>query len=72
MRIALKDQPARLPEPPEGMVKVSVSASGRLLPGVDGGITEWVKAEDLQRMEEDMLEAPEEEAAPAEASFDIF
>ncbi len=72
MRVALKDQPVRLPEPPEGMVKVSVSASGRLLPGVDGGITEWVKAEDLQRMEEDMLEAPEEEAAPAEASFDIF
>ena len=72
MAVALKDQPLRLPDPPEGMVKVSVSASGRLLPGVEGGITEWVKAEDLQRMEEDTLATPDAEAQPPEESFDIF
>ena len=63
---------ARLPDPPAGMIKVSVSPSGRLLPGGDGGIVEWVKAEDLQRMEEESLVEPEIEAQPAEESFDIF
>jgi len=72
MAVALKDQPLRLPDPPEGMVKVSVSASGRLLPGVEGGITEWVKVEDLQRMEEDTLAIPDTDTQPSEESFDIF
>jgi penicillin-binding protein 1A len=72
MQAALKDQPERLPDPPEGMVKVSVSASGRLLPGGEGGIIEWVKAEDLQRMEEEALTQPETDEQPTEASFDIF
>jgi hypothetical protein len=39
---------------------------------VEGGITEWVKAEDLQRMEEDTLATPDSEAQPPEESFDIF
>ena len=72
MQAALKGQPERLPPPPAGMVQVSVSASGRLLPGGEGGIVEWVKAEDLQRMEEEALTEPETETAPAEESFDIF
>ncbi|MDE2407647.1 MAG: penicillin-binding protein 1A [Xanthomonadaceae bacterium] len=72
MQVALKDQPLRLPDPPAGMVKVSVSASGRLLPGVEGGIIEWVKAEDLQQMEQDTLAMPDADAAPTEESFDIF
>ena len=72
MQAALKDQPERLPDPPAGMVKVSVSPGGRLLPGGDGGIVEWVKAEDLQRMEEESLAEPELEEQPAEESFDIF
>ncbi|MFN3704151.1 penicillin-binding protein 1A [Thermomonas sp.] len=72
MQTALKDQPERLPPPPAGMVQVSVSANGRLLPGGEGGIVEWIKAEDLQRMEEDALTEPETDAAPAEESFDIF
>ena len=71
MQTALKDQPERLPDPPAGLVKVSVSPSGRLLPD-GGGIVEWVKAEDLQRMEEESLVEPEIEAQPAEESFDIF
>ncbi|MFN7136264.1 MAG: hypothetical protein ACK4MU_01910, partial [Thermomonas sp.] len=77
MQVALKDQPLRLPDPPPGMVKVVVGANGRLLPGGDGdgGIVEWIKAEDLQRMQEDALTEPEpqdSQQAPAEQAFDIF
>ena len=72
MQVALKGQPERLPDPPAGMVKVSVSAGGRLLPGGDGGIVEWVKAEDLQRMEEEALTEPVTDEQPAEEAFDIF
>ena len=38
-------------EPPEGMVEVSVAANGSLLPAGSGGITEWIKNEDLERMQ---------------------
>lgn len=72
MRAALKDQPERVVDPPPGMVKVSVSASGRLLPGAGGGITEWVKAEDLQSMENEADALPSDATAPAEEAFDIF
>lgn len=72
MKAALKDQPERLPEPPEGMVKVGVSAGGRLLPGGSGGITEWVKVEDLQRMEADVDYDDGRDAQPTEQAFDIF
>lgn len=73
MAVALKGQPLRLPDPPAGMVQVSVSANGRLLPGGGGGIVEWVKAEDLQRMQEDALTEPDmQDQAPTEESFDIF
>ncbi|GAB1408803.1 penicillin-binding protein 1A [Thermomonas brevis] len=72
MKAALKDQPERLPDPPEGMVKVGVSAGGRLLPGGSGGITEWVKVEDLQRMEADMDYDSGYDAQPTEEAFDIF
>ena len=74
MRAALKDQPQNMPEPPAGMVKVSVSAGGRLIPGASGGITEWVKVEDLQQMENESAAGydSEDSAAPSEDSFDIF
>jgi penicillin-binding protein 1A len=71
MRVALKDQPIHPNEPPEGMVKVSVAANGALLPEGSGGVVEWVKAEDLDRMETQVDYGPEE-ASPAEESFDIF
>ena len=71
MRVALKDQPISPNEPPEGMVKVSVSASGALVPGEGGGIVEWVKAEDLERMQSYVDYGPAE-TAPAEEEFDIF
>jgi len=72
MRVALKDQPERNPDPPEGMVKVSVGAGGRLLPGGSGGVVEWVKAEDLQRMESEIAPNVEGNAQPDEEAFDIF
>lgn len=71
MRVALKDQPIATNDPPEGMIKVSVSASGALIPGEGGGIVEWVKAEDLDRMQNYVDYGPEE-AAPTEEEFDIF
>ncbi len=55
------------------MVEVSVSAGGRLIPGGSGGITEWVKVEDLQQMENETdTESYDSNAAPTEESFDIF
>lgn len=71
MRVALKDQPLATNEPPEGMIKVSVSGSGALIPGDAGGIVEWVKAEDLDRMQNYVDYGPDE-TAPAEEEFDIF
>ena len=70
MRAALTDQPLAENEPPDGMVKVSVGAGGQLIEG-GGGLTEWVKAEDLERMQTYVDYGPEE-AAPAEEAFDIF
>jgi len=71
MRVALKDQPIVGNEPPQGMVKVSVAANGTLLPEGNGGVVEWVKAEDLDRMETYVDYGPQD-ALPTEESFDIF
>ena len=71
MRVALEGMPIAGNEPPEGMVKIAVSASGRLLPGGgEGGITEWVKVEDLERMESTFDDF--DDGMPAEEAFDIF
>ncbi|MEO6227434.1 MAG: penicillin-binding protein 1A [Thermomonas sp.] len=72
MRVALKGQPERNPDPPTGMVQVSVGAGGRLLPASSGGIVEWVKAEDLDRMETYSEPATDPNAQPDEEAFDIF
>ena len=71
MRVALKDQPIRDNEPPQGMVKVSVAGNGALIPDGAGGVIEWVKAEDLERMQT-YTDYGNEDAAPSEESFDIF
>ena len=72
MRVALEGRPVAELEPPEGMVKVAVSASGQLLPTAgNGGIIEYVKAEDLERMESYVDYGPDE-GVPAEEAFDIF
>jgi len=72
MRVALKGQPERDPEPPAGMVQVSVGAGGRLLPASSGGIVEWVKAEDLERLETYSQPETDPNAQPDEEAFDIF
>jgi penicillin-binding protein 1A len=72
MRVALKDVPIASNEPPDGMVKVAVSAGGQLLPTTsDGGIVEYVKAEDLERMESYVDYGPDD-SVPSEEQFDIF
>ncbi|MGO1002911.1 penicillin-binding protein 1A [Lysobacter sp. CA196] len=71
MRVALKDQPLAVNEPPQGMVKVSVAGNGALIPDGAGGVIEWVKAEDLERMQT-YTDYGNEESAPSEESYDIF
>ena len=71
MRVALKDQPIAANDPPDGMVKVSVAANGALLPEGSGGVMEWVKTEDLDRMES-YVDYGDQNDAPSEESFDIF
>ena len=70
MRVALEGMPVAANEPPAGMVPVTVSHSGRLMAAGEGGLTEWLKVEDLERMESS-FDAFDEEM-PAEEAFDIF
>jgi penicillin-binding protein 1A len=71
MRVALEGMPLTTNEPPEGMIRVAVTEGGRLLPtDSGGGIIEWVKAEDLERMENEIPVIYDE--LPAEEAFDIF
>ncbi|MDR6839772.1 penicillin-binding protein 1A [Pseudoxanthomonas sacheonensis] len=61
MREALKEQPIAQNDPPDGMVQVT-----------SNGATEWVKAEDLDRIQSEEFYNTEENAAADEAAFDIF
>ncbi|MFC0677000.1 penicillin-binding protein 1A [Lysobacter korlensis] len=72
MRVALKDQPIVPNEPPAGMVKVAVAPNGTLIPEGTGGVIEWVKAEDLERMESQIDYGIDGNEVPSEESFDIF
>lgn len=73
MQKALKDVPIAPNEPPPGMVKVTVTAGGQLLPtNGTGGIIEYVKVEDLEKMETYVEDYGAEDAVPSEESFDIF
>jgi len=71
MRVALEGRPVAPNDPPEGMVKVAVGAGGRLLPAGSSGIVEWVKAEDLEKMETE-ADTVQDQDAQDEAAFDIF
>jgi penicillin-binding protein 1A len=71
MRQALKDQPIAQNDPPDGMVKVHVGAGGNLMTEGSGGIVEYVKTEDLERMQSYTDYNTQDEAAD-EAAFDIF
>jgi penicillin-binding protein 1A len=70
MRTALKDRPIMPNDPPDGMVKVAVAANGTLIPGGSGGITEYVKVEDLERMQ-NYTDYSSDDSLDEEA-FDIF
>lgn len=73
MKVALKDVPEAPNEPPPGMVKVAVTAGGQLLPtSGSGGIIEYVKAEDLERMENYVDYGDSGDDVPSEDAFDIF
>lgn len=58
MRVALKDQPLAANDPPEGMVQTTLN-----------GATEWVKVEDLDRLQEYQ---PGQQDGQDEQAFDIF
>jgi len=52
MKVALKDAPVAEYAMPPGMLRVRVDGEGHLLPGdAADGITEYIKAEDLPRMQ---------------------
>ncbi|MEA5668580.1 penicillin-binding protein 1A [Stenotrophomonas sp. MH1] len=59
MRVALKDAPVARNDPPSGMVQATLN-----------GATEWVKNEDLDRMQEFDFEQQDQSAD--DAAFDIF
>jgi penicillin-binding protein 1A len=61
MREALKEQPIAQNDPPDGMVQVT-----------SNGATEWVKTEDLERIQSEEIYNTDENAAADEAAFDIF
>ena len=78
MREALKGAPETTYEVPPGMVQVAVGAGGRLVPGAHGGVTEWVKAEDLDQMQDyiDYSQEPKDKQPKkqdeTEETYDIF
>jgi penicillin-binding protein 1A len=72
MRVALEGRPVAPNDPPEGMVKVAVAPGGRLLPAGSAGIVEWVKAEDLDKMQAEADSVQDQQDLQDEAAFDIF
>ena len=61
MKAALKDEPARDLDPPQGMVQVKAN-----------GVVEWLKVEDEERMQSELEAIPEADLQPDEEAFDIF
>lgn len=59
MRVALKDAPVAKNDPPSGMVQATLN-----------GATEWVKVEDLDRLQEYDFDQQDQKAD--DAAFDIF
>ena len=70
MRVALEDREQVELVPPDGMVRVSVGPGGRLLPEGSTGLAEWVKTEDMDRVQ--VYNTYSEDAAAEEEAFDIF
>ena len=55
-----------------GFRRFGVGAGGRLMPETEGGIVEWVKVEDLERMESYVDYGVDPSAPQGEEAFDIF
>lgn len=71
MGVALEGQPPMPHDMPEGLVQVSVSAGGRLLPQGSGGQTEYIKVEDLDRLAAE-IDDGFDDTMPPEEVYDIF
>src|SRR5690606_10944701 len=71
MRVALGGRPLADDETPDHMGQGSGGAGWGLLPE-GGGIVEWVKAEDLERMAADPMTGYDDDARSQEEAFDIF
>ena len=61
MKAALKDEPSRDLDPPQGMVQVKAH-----------GVVEWLKEEDEERKQSEHEAIPEADVQPDEEAFDIF
>ncbi|MNT98693.1 hypothetical protein D3C72_2413360 [compost metagenome] len=59
MRVALKDTPVAKNDPPSGMVQATLN-----------GATEWVKVEDMDKIEDFSFDTHVQQAD--DAAFDIF
>jgi len=71
MREALAGQPVASNEPPAGMQRVYVTASGAVVGEGQGGVAEYVKVEDIDRMQS-YSDYGDDDGAADEAAFDIF
>ncbi len=71
MREALKGRPVAGNDPPEGMIKVYVGSSGSISTESNGGVAEYVKVEDLDRMQS-YADFGSDDAIADEEAFDIF
>ena len=71
MREALQGRPIASNDPPDGMAKVYVSASGSMSTEPSGGVVEYVKVEDLDRMQT-YTDYGSDDATADEEAFDIF
>ncbi len=71
MREALKGRPVASNDPPQGMTQVYVNNSGRISTEPNGGVAEYVKVEDLDRMQT-YADFGSDDATADEEAFDIF
>ncbi len=73
MRTALAYQPENPVVPPPGIVTVQIDGGGHILPaGSTGGMTEYFKAEELARFQNELPGPADSSGSTSEEAFDIF
>jgi len=74
MRVALSNAPEKTLNPPAGIVTVQIDGGGHVLPaGSTGGLTEYFKAEELERYQNEApVTADSNNSNNNEEAFDIF